>query len=127
MKFIISIYHKYIKQISNWYPNYMKNNDYMMKWDKNCYNNYYIFLGLWLLMNLTELWLNNNSLTTLPSEIWNLTKLTWLYLSNNSSLWNLSYNFSKNTSNRSQINIPTIWKTMTIWWNGTKIVITITP
>jgi hypothetical protein len=48
-------------------------------------------------------------------------------LSNNTSLWNLSYYFVSNTSNRSQLNIPTTWQTMTIWWNGTKIVITVTP
>ncbi|MDD3303057.1 MAG: prepilin-type N-terminal cleavage/methylation domain-containing protein [Candidatus Gracilibacteria bacterium] len=80
--------------------------------------------------NLTKLYnlqLTSNSLTTLPQELTSLIVLQVLNLSGNSSLGNLSYLFLLNTSSRSQLNIPTTGKTMTIRGNGTYIVITVTP
>jgi len=82
---------------------------------------------IWKLTNLTSLGLSYNSLTTLPTEITNLTKLKYLHLDNNSSLWNLSEYFHEGSVNHSQSWIPTIWKTMTIWWNWTNIVISVSP
>jgi hypothetical protein len=63
---------------------------------------------------------------TLPAEICNLTNLTQLQFVA-PLLWNLSGYFGIYSSDVSQIDIPTTWKTMTIWWNETNIVITITP
>ena len=97
---------------------------------------------IWNLTNLKLLWLfwNNNTYSSLPNEIWSLTGLNNLSLSSNinlnslpttfsnltnlnflsmqwTNLWNLSVDFDENSPNATQ------WW-MTIWWNGTNIVIT---
>jgi hypothetical protein len=43
-------------------------------------------------------------------------------------LWNLSFDYAYLPMVvKSEINIPTSWKTMTIAWNGTTVDITVTP
>jgi len=82
---------------------------------------------VWNLTNLTYLDLQFNSLTNLPAEIVNLNNLQAFYLTSNTWLWQLNSLFWNFTPNRSQLNIPTVWQTMTIWWNGTTVVISVTP
>ncbi len=85
-------------------------------------------LEIWNLSNLTTFNLANNQLATLPTEIWNLSNLRYLALSENVWLWALNNVFDAyNTPTKSQSWIPSAWQTMTIWWNGTNVVITITP
>lgn len=78
---------------------------------------------IWNLTQLITLTLNNNNLSNLPVEITSLNNLEFLYLSSNAWLWNLSFDFDINSSSATQVDIPSIWQSMTIWWNWSKIVI----
>lgn len=80
---------------------------------------------IWDLTNLTELTLNYNSLAKLPNELVNLINLTSLNLRDNIWLGNLSDLFDTTSSSKSQSNITPDWKTMTISWNWTNVVITV--
>ena len=61
--------------------------------------------------------MNNNQLTSIPSEIWNLTNLQQLYLNNNSWLWTIANNYSV-WSNSNEVN----WD-LYVWTSNWKLVI----
>ena len=101
---------------------------------------------IWEFTNLTYLDFEENEISNIPSEIWNLVNLDYLYLGWNymntlphsliylrnlsnldlywyGTLWNLKRFFDQDSSLKSQPLITDDWKTMTIEWDWSYIII----
>jgi len=84
---------------------------------------------IWNMTYLTDLNLEKNQLTELPSSIWNLTELQNLNLSQNNNLGDLNYSFKGySTTSKTATVVDTTWDwtpdtNMTIKWDWNNYVV----
>jgi len=76
------------------------------------------------LVNLTNINFSNNSWLSFPANLESIPWIQWLTLNNNTNL--ASLNGGYNTSSSQVCEVLPAWNTC-VEWNGTRVVISITP